>query len=102
MTTSAGGINATFDAEAENENAIHSGVNRSHSNAIPPITRSVSAGAEIKGTERRTGAACGQRHSLNNRSHVAFPCRKTSICGLSSHRIFSKRANDIETMEDLP
>src|SRR6516225_3053292 len=67
MTTSAGG-NATFDAEAENENAIHRGVNRSHSNAIRLITRSVSAGAEIKGTERRTGAACGQRHSLDNRS----------------------------------
>jgi hypothetical protein len=46
MTTSAGGMNASFDAEAEYENAIHSGVNRSHSNATRPIVRSVRVDAD--------------------------------------------------------
>jgi hypothetical protein len=50
MTTSAGGINATFDVEAKNENTIHRGVNTMHSNAIRPIVRSVSVGAmDIRG-----------------------------------------------------
>jgi phosphomevalonate kinase len=44
MIASAGGINATFDVEAENENAIHRHVNTSHSNAIRPIVRSVTIG----------------------------------------------------------
>src|SRR5262249_43712734 len=66
MTASAGGTNATFGAEAENENAIHRGVNTSHSKAIRPIVRSVTVGA--KNGEPSAG------HDVTSRFEQSFPC----------------------------
>jgi hypothetical protein len=57
-------MNASFVAEAEYENAIHSGVNKSHSNATRPIVRSVCVGAKMKGTERRTRCCCAPNVTL--------------------------------------
>src|SRR5262249_37204867 len=68
MTESAGGTTATFGAEAENENAIHRGVNTSHSKAIRPIVRSVTVGA--KNGEPSAG------HDVTSRFEQSFPCLK--------------------------
>src|SRR5262245_55774620 len=77
MTASAGGTNATLGAEAENENAIHRGVNTSHSNAIRPIVRSVTVGA--KNGEQSAG------HDVTSGFEQSFPCLKTR----PGNRVFS-------------